>query len=173
MRFAGKKLWLALAVLGVSGSALAQSTGEFASDGRRAEASPLKAVFWVERGSGELAVLALKLSHPDLIEAAYGTARLPGVFNAAHERLTKAFPDAIWLVEPEQLRIFALLGRSERAFEAQVLRAQVAQAFSWPLELDGASLEVDLSLGVACYGADGTQADALKALAAERATALE
>jgi len=45
MRFAGKKLWLALAVLGVSGSALAQSTGEFASDGRRAEASPLKAVF--------------------------------------------------------------------------------------------------------------------------------
>ena len=44
MRFAGKKLWLALAVLGVSGSALAQSTGEFASDGRRAEASPLKGV---------------------------------------------------------------------------------------------------------------------------------
>lgn len=122
------------------------------------------AAYWAREG-GSLQLLLVELSEVDLLQQVHGATLLPAIDAACLARLAHAFPDAAAL-------------RSAAPFSYQMLSVRsggvaehiswIEQAFSWPLEVAGQRVEIDLrAVGMPYPGGDATLADMLAAAQAE------
>lgn len=131
-----------------------------------AEQRFVSAAYWAEQQKTPLALLLIEPADPGLLESAFGVSALPQILEAMRERLERAFPDALAHLQPAPGQHALLIARRiETTAQAQ---AVVGQAFSWSLQTPAGAVELDISLGCAWYGPDGSELSALIEVASTR-----
>lgn len=156
------KIGIVQAVHAISSSDPAENTVR----ADEAEQRFASAAYWADQQSTPLALLLIEPADPGLLESAFGVAALPQIHDALSERLERAFPDAIVHLQPAPGQHALLIARRiETAAQAQ---AVVGQAFSWSLQTPAGAVELDISLGCAWYGPDGSELSALLDVARTR-----
>ena len=108
------------------------------------------------------AVLCIDLDHFKEINDLFGHSIGDAVLQEASRRLQQAGPGA-FVARAGGDEFIALVEQLPLPGSAELLASRMTDAFKPPIEIDGHSLEVDLSIGIAIYPRDGESAESLLA----------